>query len=64
MEKIKLKALRVNAGFTQGETAKELGISQKTLSNWENGITFPDQRAIEKICRFFGVSYDSINFDV
>ena len=64
MEKITLKALRVNAKLTQKEAATRLGISQKTLSNWENGVTFPDQQAIEKICELYGVSYDRINFDV
>lgn len=64
MEKITLKALRVNAKMTQIKAAKNLGISQKTLSNWENGITFPDQQAIEKICELYGVSYDCINFGV
>ena len=64
MEKITLKALRVNAKMTQAEAAQKLEISKKTLSNWENGVTFPDQQAIEKICKLYGVSYDSINFDV
>lgn len=64
MEKITLRALRVNARLTQAEAAEKLGVTQKTLSNWENGITYPDQPAIEKICEIYGVTYDCINFVV
>lgn len=62
MEKMTLKAIRVNAKLSQDEAAKELGVSQKTLSNWETGKTYPDQPQIENICRVYGVSYDFINF--
>lgn len=64
MEKMSLKAWRINAKLNQTEAATELGVSQKTLSNWENGITYPDQQAIEKICKLYGATYDYINFDV
>jgi len=64
MEKqMSLKALRVNEKLTQTEAAAGLGVSQKTISNWEKGITHPNQKAIEKICEFYGVSYDFIDFD-
>ena len=33
---------RQDAGRTQEEMAKGLGISKKTVQNWENGVTFPD----------------------
>lgn len=64
MEKMSLKSLRVNINMTQEEVAKVLGVSQKTLSNWENGVTYPDQPAIEKICELYKVTYDFINFEV
>ena len=59
-----LKALRVNKDYTQKVAAKKMGISQKTLSNWENGISFPNQKQIETICSVYGTSYDYINFAV
>lgn len=62
MKKISLKAARVNAGFSQKEAAVLLGISNKTLCNWENCRTFPDQPMIEKICVLYGVTYDMIDF--
>lgn len=33
---------RVDAGKTQDYMAKGLGISTKTIQNWENGVTAPD----------------------
>ena len=62
MPKITLSAARVNAGYSQKAAAELLGVSNKTLCNWENGKTFPDQPMIEKICNLYGVTYDMINF--
>lgn len=62
MKKFSLRALRVNAGYSQKEVAEILGISNKTLCSWENGKTFPDQPMIEKLCELYGVSYDIIDF--
>lgn len=62
MEKMTLKALRVNAGYTQYEASKKIGVSQKTLSNWEKGNTYPNQKQIENICEVYGTTYDRINF--
>lgn len=64
MDKISLAAARVNAGYSQKDAAAELGVSNKTLCNWENGKTFPDQPMIEKICALYRVSYDFIKFRV
>ncbi len=64
MEKITLKAARVNAGYSQVKAAKILKISNKTLSNWETGRSFPKQPMIEKMCALYGVSYDVINFAI
>lgn len=60
--KISLAAARVNAGLAQKEAAVMLGVSNKTLSKWENGTLFPDAQQIKKICELYVVSYDNINF--
>lgn len=62
--KMTLKALRVNANYTQEIAAEKIGVTQKTLSNWENCTTYPNQKQIEKICELYGVTYDCINFVV
>ena len=62
MLKISLKAARVNAGLSQKEVANELNVSNKTLTNWENGKSFPDAEKINALCNLYGLSYDNINF--
>ena len=62
MDKIKLKALRCNAGYSQKEAAKILKVSNQTLCKWENGKSFPKQPMIEKMCKLYGVTYDVIDF--
>jgi len=64
MPHITLKAARVNAGYTQAEVADILGVAISTIRNWENGITFPKQPAIEKMCELYAVQYDNIKFSV
>ena len=62
MAKISLKAARVNAGFSQKEASILLQVSNKTLSSWENGDTFPSAKKIERLCALYNVSYDDIIF--
>lgn len=62
MVKISIRAARVNVGLSQKDAADHLGVSNKTLGNWENGITFPPADKIPVICELYGVSYDNLNF--
>lgn len=47
--KLKLKAARVNAGFTLDSAAKALNISKPVLINWEHGKTYPQQKQIDHL---------------
>lgn len=60
--KITLSAARKNVGLTQIEAAKRLGIATSTLRSWEQGITYPGQPYIEKLCTLYNLKYDYINF--
>ena len=60
--KITIRAARTNVGLSQKEAADRLGISNKTLGNWENGVCFPPADMIPKICELYGMSYDNLNF--
>lgn len=62
MTKFTLKAARVNAQLTQKAAAAAIGVSNKTLSSWENGITTPTADKIPVICVLYGVPYDQLNF--
>lgn len=56
--------MRKNAGLSQTELAKELNISNRTVSKWETGDTFPDIDKCDKLAKFYGVTIDSlIHFD-
>lgn len=57
-----LKAARVNACLTQAEAAKAIGISEKTLWNYENGIAQPVPKTIDKICSLYQCGYDDLIF--
>ena len=62
MFKISLEAARVNAGLSQKEVATALGVSNRTISSWENGKTFPSFEKINKLCELYRVSLDNLNF--
>ena len=62
MSKLKMKALRVNAGLSQGDAAKALSVSPKTLQNWENYITFPSALQLVEMCRLYGCNLNDIFF--
>lgn len=56
------KAARVNAGLTQTEAAKSLGISKGTLANYEKYRTSPDVIMAEKIAALYQMSVNDIIF--
>ena len=60
--RITLEAARVNAGLTQAEAAKKIGVSKETLSNWERGKTFPSSDKIFIICEVYKCHYDQIRW--
>ena len=62
MVKMSLRAARVNADRSQKEAAEHFNISNKTLSNWENGVSAPKADKIPEICEYYGVPYDAIDF--
>lgn len=53
----RIKKLRVSRGITQRELAKQIGITQPALSNYESGRT-PNIEVAQKISNFFNVSID------
>ena len=57
-----LKGARVNAGLTQKEAAKDIGVSNKTLSSWERGTSVPNIQQVDALCKLYGRTIDEINF--
>lgn len=62
MQKISLKAARVNAGLTQVQAAEKLGINEKTLSNYENFKHKMDIETAKKISDLYKQDINNINF--
>ena len=58
--KISLAAARVNAGMTQDEVAEKLKVSNKTVGNWEKGITIPNSATIYMLSDLYKIPEDNI----
>lgn len=58
--KISLKAMRVNANYTQREAAKKLSVSDVTLISWETGKTAPTVKQLYNLCDLYGCTLDDI----
>lgn len=46
----KLKEARIRSGFTQGQMAKKLGLSNSAYSNYENGYSEPPVEVLMAFC--------------
>lgn len=55
MDKITLRACRVNKGMSREEVAKRLGKSVQTILMWETGKTVPDKANIAMMSNLYGV---------
>lgn len=62
MFKISLAAARVNAGMSQRQVAKALGVSNRTIVAWEKGESYPKADKIILICALYKIPYEMLNF--
>lgn len=51
---------RKEKGLTQAQFAEKLGVSDKSVSRWENGRTMPDMSLYEDICGILGVQVSEL----
>lgn len=56
--RISLAAARVNADLTQREVAEKLGVSNKTIVNWENGKSAPTFPMLVAMSNLYNVPLD------
>lgn len=54
----RLKELRTEKGLSQAQLAKELNVSQRSISSWETGFREPDFQMLVLLSKFFGVTTD------
>lgn len=64
MIQISLKAARVNAELEQEEASKKLGVTAKTLSNYERGITAIPGHVLKKAAKLYNVPEDMIRLPI
>lgn len=57
---ITMKAARLNAGYTQAQAAKKMGVSVATFSNWECGKTSPSIVQWLTLCNLYGMAIGDI----
>lgn len=55
-----IAAMRKERNMTQEQLAEKLGISNRSISRWENGKTMPDWSLMESICRELNVSMSEL----
>ncbi len=53
-----IKRARNEASLTQEQAAESLGVSRQTISNWENGKSYPDIISVIKMSDVYSVSLD------
>src|SRR6266550_4144070 len=54
MKAYQLKAERKRRGWSQTQIAEALGVTTRTVSRWELGLTVPYPYYREQLCAFFG----------
>ena len=55
-----IAALRKEKGMTQEQLGEKLGVTNKTISRWENGNYMPDVEMLSLLSREFGVSINEL----
>ena len=51
---------RKEKGLTQSQLGEMLGISNKAVSKWEKGESFPEFSAIQPLCEILGITADEL----
>lgn len=57
--RLSFAALRVNANMTQEQAAEALGVSKRTLINWENGKVIPNSAALNMMAMVYNAPLDA-----
>lgn len=52
--------LRNEKNMTQQQLAGKLGVTDRAISNWENGRRLPDISLIKELCSIFGITIDEL----
>ena len=56
----KLREARTASGLSQEIVAEKINVSRQTISNWENGKSYPDIHSLLLLSSLFNVSLDQL----
>lgn len=51
---------RIEKNITQEQLGEKLGVTNKTVSRWENGHYLPDIEIMQLLCKEFGISINEL----
>lgn len=60
--KLKLRACRAQSGFSQKEVADFMGISGKSVVDWETGVHSPTMEKAQKLSEIYGIPIERMDF--
>lgn len=55
-----IAALRKEKGMTQLELAEKMCVTDKAVSKWERGLSYPDISSLPKLAEIFDISVDEL----
>lgn len=55
-----IATLRKEQNLTQEQFAEKLGVSNRSVSRWENGVTLPDLALMQCICEITGITLSEL----
>lgn len=55
-----IKEARISKGYTQAELAAIIGVSNKAVSHWENGESYPDVGLLESLSSCLVISIEEL----
>ena len=55
-----LVRLQSESGETNYRLAKEIGVSQTSVKNWQDGVTHPFPRHVKAIAKHYGVKVEEL----
>lgn len=55
-----IKSQRKNKNLTQQELAELLGVSDRTIGNWENGRNMPDLSLFKPLCKILDITINDL----
>lgn len=55
-----IKEKRIEKDLTQVVFAEKLGVSNRSISKWENGVCLPDYSVLNDLCKILDISVDEL----